>query len=447
MTPARLQATLELLEDIDRLARPADAVASAWFRTRRDIGDEDRGQILELLYLLLRHHARLGWWLARLEFADLSRNRLLVWLALSGSNTPNHLRKLFSGATSAPAALTDAEVALLAKLQGCSIEHPAMPQEVRAECPSWAVEPMRRRFGEDFERELAALLTPAPLDLRVNPVKTTREAMLAALRHLGLEPEASRMAPYGIRLDKRLSLAGLPMLKSGEVEIQDEGSQLVAMLVEARPGQRVVDFCAGAGGKTLALAAQMSNRGHIIACDVTESRLKRSAERFRRAGFHNIETRLLSSETDRWVKRHKLGFDRVLVDAPCSGTGTWRRNPDARWRALGEGQGLDNLVPLQARILASAARLVRPGGRLVYATCSMLSEENEDQVAAFLALHPAFQIVPLRTVAPELGATAHPDYLSLTPARNDTDGFFAAVLERSAAPSDDIAVTEPAAAV
>jgi 16S rRNA (cytosine967-C5)-methyltransferase len=259
--------------------------------------------------------------------------------------------------------------------------------------------------------------------------------MLAALRAMGLEARASRMAPYGIRLGQRLSLTSLPMLRSGEVEIQDEGSQLVAMLVGARPGERVVDFCAGAGGKTLAIAAQMNNRGHIVACDVLEARLKRSTERFRRAGFHNIETRLLASETDRWVKRHKLSFDRVLIDAPCSGTGTWRRNPDARWRELDEGLGLANLVPLQARILASAARLVKPGGRLVYATCSMLTEENEAQVTAFLAAHPAFRVVPLQEVAPQLGSSAHADYLSLTPARHDTDGFFAAVLQREATPT------------
>jgi 16S rRNA (cytosine967-C5)-methyltransferase len=244
------------------------------------------------------------------------------------------------------------------------------------------------------------------------------------------------MAPYGIRLDERLSLARLPMLKSGEVEIQDEGSQLVAMLVDARPGDRVVDFCAGAGGKTLAIAAQMNNKGHVIACDVSEGRLKRAAERFRQAGLHNIQTRLLTSETDKWIKRHKGGFDRVLVDAPCSGTGTWRRNPDARWRAQEEG-GLDKVVALQMRILASAARLVKPGGRLVYATCSLLAEENEEQVAAFLATHPGFKVVPLREAAPGLTRSAHPDYLSLTPAQHDTDGFFAAVMQRDAPPAGE----------
>ncbi|TCR62186.1 RsmB/NOP family class I SAM-dependent RNA methyltransferase [Bosea sp. BK604] len=421
------------MREVDSVARPADAVVSAWFRARRDIRDRDRGPIHDLLYALLRHHARLGWWLAKHGCEDVPRNRLLAWLALDRGLTRDQAQGLFTGGKLAPAILKDHERALLVKLQGCTIDHPAMPDEVRVECPSWALDPLRRRFPESFEREMVALLTAAPLDLRVNPIKSTREVMLRALQDLGLQAEASAMAPYGIRLNKRPSLSSLPMLKSGEVEIQDEGSQLVAMLVDARPGERVVDFCAGAGGKTLAIAAQMANKGHVIACDILEGRLKRSAERFRRAGLHNIETRLLASETDRWVKRHKGGFDRVLVDAPCSGTGTWRRNPDARWRAP-EEQGLDGLLALQARILASAARLVKPGGRLVYATCSMLSEENEDQVAAFLAAHPAFRAVPLREAAPRLTNSAHPDHLSLTPARHDTDGFFAAVMQRAAEP-------------
>lgn len=430
MTPsACLQATLELTHEVDSVPRPADAVVSAWFRARRYIGDKDRGRILDLLHALLRHHARLGWWLARHGRADTSRNRLLAWLTLREGRTPDQIKRLFNGAKFAPALLTNDEIALLAKLQGCAIDHPGMPEEVRLECPSWAADPLRRRFGQAFADEMAALLTPAPLDLRVNPIRSTREAMLGALKDLGLRAQPSAMAPYGIRLDERPSLASLPMLKSGEVEIQDEGSQLVAMLVDARPGDRVVDFCAGAGGKTLAIAAQMNNKGHVVACDVMEGRLKRGAERFRQAGLHNIETRLLASETDKWIKRHKGGFDRVLVDAPCSGTGTWRRNPDARWRAQ-EEQGLDNLAALQARILTSAARLVKPGGRLVYATCSMLPQENEDQVGAFLARHADFRIVPLQEAAPWMTGSAHPDYLSLTPARNGTDGFFAAVMRR-----------------
>ncbi len=433
ISAALLQATLDLLCEVESTARPADAVTSGWFRARRYFDDSDRGAVLELLYALLRHRARLGWWLNRQGAGDTPRNRLLAWLVLAEGQTPDQIKRLCDGAKFAPAALTAPEQALVVALRGGAMEHPDMPDAVRLECPSWAVGPLRQRFGADFVTEMAATLIPPPLDLRVNPIKATRAAVLRGLKTMGLAAEATTLAPHGIRVIERLSLARLPGLKTGEIEIQDEGSQLVALLMGARPGDRVVDFCAGAGGKTLALAAQMQNKGHVIACDVNEARLKRCAERMRRAGLHNVETRVLASETDRWVKRHKGGFDRVLVDAPCSGTGTWRRNPDARWRA--PELGLDNLVALQARILASAARLVKPGGRLVYATCSVLSEENEAQVAAFLAAHPAFHVVPLPEAAPDLTGLAPAEHLSLTPARHGTDGFFASVLRREALPA------------
>jgi 16S rRNA (cytosine967-C5)-methyltransferase len=180
----------------------------------------------------------------------------------------------------------------------------------------------------------------------------------------------------------------------------------------------------------LAVAAQMKNKGKIVACDVLEKRLKRSSERFRRAGVHNIETKPLKDERDPWVKKHRADFDRVLVDAPCTGTGTWRRNPDARWKSL--GPGLSTLVPLQASILDSAARLVKPKGRLIYATCSLLPEENEKQIEAFLETHPDFKLVPFKDIWPE-GVSAHPEYLMLTPAQHNTDGFFCAVMESTAA--------------
>ena len=425
-----LQAALDLLCAVESDPRPADAVTSGWFRARRHFSDSDRGAILDLLYTLLRHRARLGWWLARLGKTDTPRNRLLAWLALGQGKTPDQIKRLFDGAKRAPAAITGPEYALLVEVRGGTLTHADMPEEVRLECPPWAVAPLQRRFGPDFGVEMAATLVPPPLDLRVNPVKSTRDSVLRGLKAMGLRAEATKLAPYGIRLRERLSLARLAGLKTGEIEIQDEGSQLVAHLLDTKPGDRVVDFCAGAGGKTLAIAAQMQNKGHVIACDINQARLKRCAERVRRAGLHNVETRVLSSETDQWVKRHKGGFDRVLVDAPCSGTGTWRRNPDARWRA--PELGLPALVALQARILASAARLVKPGGRLVYATCSVLCEENEEQVAAFLAAHPSFHNVPLREAALHLPLEPKGDHLALTPARHETDGFFAVVLQRAA---------------
>jgi len=252
---ACLQATLDLMHEVDSVARPADAVVSAWFRARRYIRDKDRGHISDLLYALLRHHARLGWWLARHGRQGAPRNRLLAWLALDGGKTRDQVHSLFNGGKFAPAVLTDQERTLLVKLQGCPVDHPAMPDEVRGECPSWAVASLRRRFGDSFPREMAALLTAAPLDLRVNPLKSTREVVLRALRALGLQAEASRMAPYGIRVNERPSLASLPMLRNGEVEIQDEGSQLIALACSPMPDHQILDLCAGAGGKSLALAA------------------------------------------------------------------------------------------------------------------------------------------------------------------------------------------------
>jgi len=228
---------------------------------------------------------------------------------------------------------------------------------------------------------------------------------------------------------RRLVTTG-PTFQTGLVEIQDEGSQLVALMVGAVPGMRVADWCAGAGGKTLALAMTMANKGQIVACDVSAPRLEGAVRRLRRAGVHNVEQHLIVVG-DKWAKRRADSFDRVLVDAPCTGTGTWRRNPDARLRLT--ERDLAELVPKQAQILSAASRLVRKGGRLVYATCSVLVEENEAQVQAFVAAHPEFLIVPL---AQAWGGPGTPpgegDFLSLTPRRHGTDGFFTAVLERAA---------------
>ncbi|MDE2029515.1 MAG: RsmB/NOP family class I SAM-dependent RNA methyltransferase [Alphaproteobacteria bacterium] len=423
MTPsARIQATLELLESIEATPRPADAITSAYFRARRYIGSKDRADISTRLYAVLRHWARLGWWLEKQQAAQPPRARLLGWLALGEEMPLKAIGELCSGGKYAPAPLNDGERDFLRKMQGATIEHPDMPDDIKAECPADCAGALRKKFGKNFLREMRAMLAPATLDLRVNPLKSTREDMLAELEKLGLKAEACKLSPWGIRVFERANLSALPMLKNGCVEIQDEGSQMVATVVDARPGERVMDFCAGAGGKTLAIAATMKNKGRIIACDVMEGRLKRSVERFRRAGVYNVETRVLKSERDPWIKKHKGGFDRVLCDAPCSGTGTWRRNPDARWRPL--GPGLEKLLHTQAEILDSAARLVKAGGFLIYSTCSLLPSENEEQIEKFLAAHPDFT----REDCGLDGAA----YLSLTPAKHNTDGFFAAALKRQA---------------
>jgi len=426
---ARLQATLEILTVIAAEARPADALVSAYFRARRYIGSKDRAAVTTQLYDILRHHARLSWWLAQSEAEDNSRHRFLAYLMLKEGKTIKDIGALFDGKKFSPKELEEGERQLMRKLTGHTIEHPKMPDEVKVECPDWAAPSLKKRFGKNFSFEMKALMSSAPLDIRANTIKGSREERLAELKQLGIDVELCPLSTLGIRINERPSLNALTMLKNGFVEIQDEGSQLVAQLVDAKPGMRVVDFCAGAGGKTLAIAAQMNNKGKIIACDVLEKRLKRSTERFRRAGVHNIEVKIMKDERDPWVKKHKGGFDRVLCDAPCTGTGTWRRNPDARWASL--GPGLDALLPLQANILDSAARLVKGGGRLIYATCSMLPEENEMQVEKFLDTHADFKLVPFKQVWKD-GVSSQENSLSLTPAQHHTDGFFAAVMERDA---------------
>jgi 16S rRNA (cytosine967-C5)-methyltransferase len=372
---ARAQATLDLLHDADRSARPVDAVTAAYFRTHAPIQDADRGALLDQLHAVLRHRARLGWWLDTAGVARMTAAQPAAGLA--GAGRRPYARPGGTPFCRGKTALSGPEQALLRRLAGWRADHPDMPEDLRLECPDWAADPLRQRFGAAFATEMAATLTPPPLDLRVNPLKATRAAVLRALKGQGVRAEATRLAPQGIRIRERLSLARLPGLKTGVIEIQDEGSQLVALLVDAQPGR--------AGGRFLC-RGRRQDAGHrgADAEPGASCRLRRQrgpAEALRRAfaarRLQNAETRLLTSETDRWIKRHKGRFDRVLVDAPCSGTGTWRRNPDARWRA--PDLGLPALVALQARILASAARLVKPGGRLVYATCSLLPEENEHQ--------------------------------------------------------------------
>jgi 16S rRNA (cytosine967-C5)-methyltransferase len=406
MTPAaRIASAIELvgavLEPGGTGARPADAVANDFFRARRFIGSGDRRDISERVWRLLRCRRRLGWWLG-----DHATPRLLVAasLLLEGARYAA-VAEAFSGGRFAPAPLSRSEQAMLRRLEGHALEHPSMPSAVRLECPDWL-------FPRIDPAELRASLEPAPLDLRVNLLKATREEARAALAAEGFEAAPTPLSPWGLRIEGRRQVTTGSAFRAGLVEIQDEGSQLVAALVDARPGMRVADLCAGAGGKTLALAMTMQNRGQLVACDISAARLDGAVRRIRRAGVHNVERHLLEPG-DKWIKRRARSFDRVLVDAPCTGTGTWRRNPDARLR-LAEAD-LAELLPKQAVLLDQAASMVRTGGRLVYATCSLLAEENEDQVTAFLSRHSGF---------------AQGDVLVLTPARNGTDGFFAAVLER-----------------
>ena len=427
MTPAsRLQSAIDLIAAITNADRPADGVMSAFFRGRRYIGAKDRKAIANQVWRILRHWARLVWVLK----ADHVTPRLLVIadLVMSDGKTADALTGPFSGAKHEPESLSGHERRAAEWVSG--ISERTMPRHVRFEIPEWLLERFDRAFGDDADAELAALQTEAPLDLRVNTLKADRDAVLAQLAAEDLDPTPTPYSPLGIRMPARIALGSHAGFKDGLFEVQDEASQLCALLAHAKPGMAVLDLCAGAGGKALAMAATMQNKGRIVACDVVAGRLERSKLRLRRAGIHNATLRVLE-DNDKWLRRQESAFDCVLVDAPCSGTGAWRRNPDARWRL--DKASLVNRKATQDAVLEQAAPLVKPGGRLVYATCSLLPEENSGRVAPFLDRHADYRVLPVGEVWQEVLGNACPatgDFLTLTPARHGTDGFFVAILER-----------------
>jgi 16S rRNA (cytosine967-C5)-methyltransferase len=437
LTPgAQVAAAIEILTAIDVENRPADDLAAEYFRRRRYIGAKDRPQIAGHVYAVLRHRAALDWWMAKYGISTEPRARVLSSLFLVEGWRPDAILACCDGDRFRPARPSHIEERFIRDLATRTLRHPEMPRAVANDLPDWLEPYLDRVFGGGLEREMAALNGPAPTDLRVNLLKADREEARRALAAEGVAAKPTPLSPVGLRLRERVPLGKLAAFEHGLIEVQDESSQLAALLADARPGMRVVDFCAGAGGKTLAMAAGMNNRGKLVACEVSQRRLDRAARRLRRAGVTNVERRALSGERDKWVKHHKGGFDRVFADVPCLGTGTWRRNPDAKWRMRPED--LAELVERQQLILRSAARLVRPGGRLIYATCSLLRDEDEAQAEAFLAAETDFSLLPMVRVWEETIGGASPggeDYLRLTPARHGTDGFFVAIFERQPCPT------------
>lgn len=425
---ARIQSGIELLERMEKAPIPMDNVIRDFMAQRRYIGSKDRTDIVERLYAMVRHHARLGWHIAQADAIDTPRTRTLAFLILHDGLSPAQAAQFFDGGKHHADALDATEEKMIAALNGKTMDDAAMPVAVRAECPDWATDKLQRQFGDRFEDELRAMMSPASLDLRVNTIKATREEVRASLAAQNIETQEGLYSPVALRAPAKSFMGATKAFEKGLVDIQDEGSQLIALLTGAKPGMRVLDYCAGGGGKTLAIAALMNNKGNIVAMDNDTRRLDKGKPRYRKAGIHNVELRSLADEQHRkWLRRQKETMDVVLVDAPCSSSGTWRRNPDLRWRQY--GPSVDQIVAIQAEILGKVADKVKSGGRLVYATCSLFREENEDQVEKFLAAHPDFKILPLEQ-AWDFGGKppcAGP-YLRLSPAAHGTDGFFTAVL-------------------
>lgn len=426
---ARIQATIDVLEKIYENTRiPMDGVVGDYMRVRRYIGSKDRSNIAERIYDVMRAHARLGWWLEKIGAEDTARSRVLAFTALvEGADEKRITKDLFDGSKYAPAPLDGMEEKLLPHLIGQSLDHKDMPESVRAECPALYEEKLKAYFGKDFAAEMTAMIPGATLDMRVNTFTCDIEKAENYLEADGVKTDRTPFSPIGLRAQGKAYLARTKAFNKGWIEIQDEGSQLIAHVCDAQPGMQVLDYCAGAGGKTLALAAAMQRKGRIVAMDMDEKRLMRGKDRYKKAGVADIiETRVLSEDKQRkWLKRQAGKFDIVLLDVPCTGTGTWRRNPDMRWTTY--GPSLEELMPTQQEILERACKAVKPGGKLVYATCSLLPDENENQVDAFLSAHPEFEAQPLDP-ALKIGTP----YMRLTPHRNNTDGFFAAVMVKKA---------------
>jgi len=411
--PLLLKSAAELFEVILTGSLPADTQMDRYFRAHPQMGVRDRGQVAEAVYGTLRQRRVLE----HLAQSESAIDLIAAWWLTQGISARALEDARYRGEARALAERTR------------TLDAAQLPFAIRANLPDWLAEKLRAQFNDDEALELAiALNRPAPVDLRVNTLKADREAAQAQLAQEGYPSEPTPYSPVGLRRNDRAPLFQTRSFKNGLFEIQDEASQLVSMLLEPRRHEMVADFCAGAGGKALHLGAMMANSGTVYAFDVSARRLERLKPRLRRAGLDNVRSVAITHERDDRVRRLTGKIDRVLVDAPCSGTGTLRRNPDIKWRAL----DLDALATQQRDILAAAAALVKPGGRLVYATCSLLREENDGVVEQFLAAHAEFQIVP----APAILARRHvalplqDDALRLLPHRHGTDGFYAVALEK-----------------
>ncbi len=435
MTPsARLSAAIEVFAEIEARRRPAGDALKDWGLSHRFAGSGDRAAIAGLVFDALRRKSSSAF----LMGAEGPRATLLGMLRRERGLDAAAIAALCNGTRYAPTPLTQVETAALAgdALTGA-------PAHIEGDYPEWLDPHLHRVFGDERAAEGAALASRAPLDLRVNTLAAERDEALAKLQHLQAAP--TRWSPIGIRIRlaaqaKSPAIHAEPLYLKGQIEIQDEGSQLAALLAGAKAGEQVVDLCAGAGGKTLALAAAMDNRGQIYATDLDKRRLMPIHARLERAGVRNVQVR---TPMDRGAKAGEVvadlagRADLVVIDAPCTGTGAWRRNPDAKWRV--RPGALAERIKEQEAVLDRASALVKPGGRIAYVTCSVLPEENNDQVRAFRARYPDFSVEKPSETMKVLGERAYlfahaalvsDEGLLMTPRRTDTDGFFVSLLRR-----------------
>jgi len=412
VTRPQIDALASAIAEAQAADRPADMVLHRFFRAHPELGGRDRAVVAEGLFAWLRRRRSL-------ESAAGTRNARLLALAVLVRDQNHSVREL-------EGLVSEKDVAWLREFKGRS---PDADPAVQHDVPDWLWEKLAAAGDEERSAMTRAWLQPAPLDLRINPVSADRDAIVAELAAAGIAAQPTPHSPLGLRVNGRPAINRLPAFTRGDIEVQDEGSQLLGLLTHPKRNSMVVDFCAGAGGKTLLLGALMRNTGRVYAFDTSEKRLANLKPRLARSGLSNIHPQLIAHENDARIKRLAGKIDTVLIDAPCSGLGTLRRNPDLKWRQTPES--ITDLAAKQRSILASASRLPKPGGRIVYATCSVLPEENETVVNDFLGQHPEYRLVPASETAQKLGWDIDAgDFLHLSPHRQGCDAFFAAVLER-----------------
>jgi len=417
LTRGLLEQAINATQQLLQFRHPADAVLSAFFRAQRS-GPRERAFIAEAGYAVLRRKRSLAAWIG----SECTTKQLVLAALVRHCGVSQRMLE---------AGISKRDADWLAEFK--AKPEPVLTLAEQTDLPDWLVERLGALMPEAELLALSRILNqPAPLDLRVNALKVRRDDVLTRFEQEGIAAKACPFAPEGIRLSGKPSLAKHPLFLDGSIEVQDEGSQLLGHLLAPKRGEMVVDFCAGAGGKTLLLGALMRSTGRLYAFDVSDKRLAKLKPRLARSGLSNVHPAVIAHENDTHVKRLAGKCDRVLVDAPCSGLGTLRRNPDLKWRQT--PQSVAELTVKQAAILAAAAKLLKPGGRLVYATCSLLPEENAQIVDAFLAAHPAFVRRPAHEVltAQDIRLDMAGDDLQLLTHIHGTDGFYAAVLERQA---------------
>lgn len=422
-SPALLHACADLIGQVLTFEHPADAVLARYVREHRQWGPRERQALGDAVFHLLRQKARLE---------HLSAQATQVWAAAEATPMPGLPTRLALLTLAETGASTDSWTpAQRLWVQTVQALDPASgPEETRTHLPAWLSLALKEEVGNQFEALCEALNRPAPLDLRVNTLRLKRPEALARLVESGVDVSPTPLSPWGLRVAGKPRVQAWPLFEEGALEVQDEGSQLLALLTDARRQELVADFCAGAGGKTLALGAAMRNTGRLYAFDTSAHRLEALRPRLERSGLSNVHTMVVSHEADPRLQRMAGKLDRVLVDAPCSGLGTLRRSPDLKWRL--QAADIPGLAQRQLAILSAAARLLKPGGVLIYATCSLLRAENESVAEAFGQAHTRFEAVDAATVLARAGVPGAQDlcragFLRLWPHLHQTDGFFAAI--------------------